>query len=305
MLDNTVQSFCVLRPLPRMGKPTPAVAARLKNAAALHCSVLSSHPGGRSAAPGETVTYTVHIRSRLTSDRTVQVTFTPPASCGGETHSSLLSLPAGETVQVSFSLTVPFTDAPLLEAPAISVNGLPVWAERVLLHGGLSFMQQRQVTATVRQAAESGQDIWAAAVHAYALLGITLPTSALEALAALFRRYDAVPGDVLWRLPQQPRHDASLYSFFGGTGVITPETGGDSTIRIRRIIPVDLNPGDMILCSGDALFRQTVVLFCTEDGLICQDSGNVTLLREEDARRHIEGLPGQFCYIVLDRKSVV
>lgn len=79
---NTVQSFCVLRPLPRMGKPTPAVAARLKNAAALHCSVLSSHPGGRSAAPGETVTYTVHIRSRLTSDRTVQVTFTPPASCG-------------------------------------------------------------------------------------------------------------------------------------------------------------------------------------------------------------------------------
>ena len=85
----------------------------------------------------------------------------------------------------------------------------------------------------------------------------------------------------------------------GGTGVITPETGGDSTIRIRRIIPVDLNPGDMILCSGDALFRQTAVLFCTEDGLICQDSGNVTLLREEDARRHIEGLPGQFCYIVL------
>lgn len=233
VFDNTVQSFCVLRPLPRMGKPTPAVAARLKNAAALHCSVLSSHPGGRSAAPGETV------------------------------------------------------------------NGLPVWAERVLLHGGLSFMQQRQVTATVRQAAESGQDIWAAAVHAYALLGITLPTSALEALAALFRRYDAVPGDVLWRLPQQPRHDASLYSFFGGTGVITPETGGDSTIRIRRIIPVDLNPGDMILCSGDALFRQTAVLFCTEDGLICQDSGNVTLLREEDARRHIEGLPGQFCYIVL------
>ena len=299
VFDNTVQSFCVLRPLPRMGKPTPAVAARLKNAAALHCSVLSSHPGGRSAAPGETVTYTVHIRSRLTSDRTVQVTFTPPASCGGETHSSLLSLPAGETVQVSFSLTVPFTDAPLLEAPAISVNGLPVWAERVLLHGGLSFMQQRQVTATVRQAAESGQDIWAAAVHAYALLGITLPTSALEALAALFRRYDAVPGDVLWRLSQQPRHDASLYSFFGGTGVITPETGGDSTIRIRRIIPVDLNPGDMILCSGDALFRQTAVLFCTEDGLICQDGGNVTLLREEDARRHIEGLPGQFCYIVL------
>ena len=210
-----------------------------------------------------------------------------------------LSLPAGETVQVSFSLTVPFTDAPLLEAPAISVNGLPVWAERVLLHGGLSFMQQRQVTATVRQAAESGQDIWAAAVHAYALLGITLPTSALEALAALFRRYDAVPGDVLWRLPQQPRHDASLYSFFGGTGVITPETGGDSTIRVRRIIPVDLNPGDMILCSGDALFRQTAVLFCTEDGLICQDGSNVTLLREEDARRHIEGLPGQFCYIVL------
>lgn len=68
VFDNTVQSFCVLRPLPRMGKPTPAVAARLKNAAALHCSVLSSHPGGRSAAPGETVTYTVHIRSgsRLT-----------------------------------------------------------------------------------------------------------------------------------------------------------------------------------------------------------------------------------------------
>ena len=289
----------MLRPLPRMGIPTPASVARLKDAAGLYCSVLSSHPGGRSAAPGETVTYTVHIRSQLASKQAVRVTFTPPASCGGDPRYVLLALPAGETAQAAFSLIVPSIDVPFLTAPTVTVNGLPVWAERVLLYVGLSSAQQRQITAAVRQAAAAGQDIWAAAAQGYALLGITLPTGVPEALTALFRRYDAVPGDVLWRLPQQPRCDASLYSFFGGTGVITPEAGGDSTIRTRRITPADLTPGDIILCSSDALFRQTAVLFLTEDGLLCQDSGQITLLRLEDAQQKIEILPGQFCYIVL------
>ena len=299
VFDDAVQGFCVLRPLPRMGIPTPASVARLKDAAGLYCSVLSSHPGGRSAALGETVTYTVCIDSRLASKQAVRVTFTPPASCGGEPRSVLLALPAGETAQATFSLIVPSIDVPFLTAPTVTVNGLPVWAERVLLHVGLSSAQQRQITAAVRQAAAAGQDIWAAAAQSYALLGITLPTGVPEALTALFRRYDAVPGDVLWRLPQQPRCDASLYSFFGGTGVITPEAGGDSTIRTRRITPADLTPGDIILCSSDALFRQTAVLFLTEDGLLCQDSGQITLLRLEDAQQKIESLPGQFCYIVL------
>lgn len=299
VFDDAVQGFCVLRPLPRMGIPTPASVARLKDAAGLYCSVLSSHPGGRSAALGETVTYTVCIHSRLASKQAVRVTFTPPASCGGEPRSVLLALPAGETAQATFSLIVPSIDVPFLTAPTVTVNGLPVWAERVLLHVGLSSAQQRQITAAVRQAAAAGQDIWAAAAQSYALLGITLPTGVPEALTALFRRYDAVPGDVLWRLPQQPRYDASLYSFFGGTGVITPEAGGDSTIRTRRITPADLTPGDIILCSSDALFRQTAVLFLTEDGLLCQDSGQITLLRLEDAQQKIESLPGQFCYIVL------
>ena len=299
VFDDAVQGFCVLRPLPRMGIPTPASVARLKDAAGLYCSVLSSHPGGRSAALGETVTYTVCIHSRLASKQAVRVTFTPPASCGGEPRSVLLALPAGETAQATFSLIVPSIDVPFLTAPTVTVNGLPVWAERVLLHVGLSSAQQRQITAAVRQAAAAGQDIWAAAAQSYALLGITRPTGVPEALTALFRRYDAVPGDVLWRLPQQPRCDASLYSFFGGTGVITPEAGGDSTIRTRRITPADLTPGDIILCSSDALFRQTAVLFLTEDGLLCQDSGQITLLRLEDAQQKIESLPGQFCYIVL------
>lgn len=299
VFDDAVQGFCVLRPLPRMGIPTPASVARLKDAAGLYCSVLSSHSGGRSAALGETVTYTVCIHSRLASKQAVRVTFTPPASCGGEPRSVLLALPAGETAQATFSLIVPSIDVPFLTAPTVTVNGLPVWAERVLLHVGLSSAQQRQITAAVRQAAAAGQDIWAAAAQSYALLGITLPTGVPEALTALFRRYDAVPGDVLWRLPQQPRCDASLYSFFGGTGVITPEAGGDSTIRTRRITPADLTPGDIILCSSDALFRQTAVLFLTEDGLLCQDSGQITLLRLEDAQQKIESLPGQFCYIVL------
>lgn len=299
VFDDAVQGFCVLRPLPRMGIPTPASVARLKDAAGLYCSVLSSHPGGRSAALGETVTYTVCIHSRLASKQAVRVTFTTPASCGGEPRSVLLALPAGETAQATFSLIVPSIDVPFLTAPTVTVNGLPVWAERVLLHVGLSSAQQRQITAAVRQAAAAGQDIWAAAAQSYALLGITLPTGVPEALTALFRRYDAVPGDVLWRLPQQPRCDASLYSFFGGTGVITPEAGGDSTIRTRRITPADLTPGDIILCSSDALFRQTAVLFLTEDGLLCQDSGQITLLRLEDAQQKIESLPGQFCYIVL------
>lgn len=297
IFDGTVDGFCVLRPLARLKDPTGDALARLGTAHGLYCSVLSSHPGGKAAAPGETITYTVQVRDLHAVSRTVSVRFAPPD--GSPPQSALLSVPPNGVEQAAFSLTVPMTSAPFLDAPAVIVNGLSVWAERILLHRGLSLQQYQQVQDAVYCAAEVGTPLMAAIQQAYAPLGIRLPPTASESLTTCFQRYDAVGGDVLWRLPQQPACDASLYGFFGGTGVITPEATADSLLRTKRITPEDLSPGDVILCGSDARLNNTSTYFRTADGLLEDRGHGINTLHPRDVPRLIESLPGQFCYLVL------
>lgn len=297
IFDGTVDGFCILRPLARLKAPTSDALIRLNAAHGLHCSVLSSHPGGKAAAPGETITYTVQVRNLCAAPRNVSVRFTPPE--GSPPRSAVLSVPADGMERVEFSLPAPITAAPFLNAPAVTVNGLPVWAERVLLHRGLSSRQYQQVQNAVHCAADTGTPLMTAIQQAYAPLGIRLPASAGESLTACFQRYDAAGGDVLWRLPQQPAQDASLYGFFGGTGVITPEAAADELLRTRHISPDDLSPGDVILCGSDALLNNTSTYFCTTDGLLADCGHGITALHPHDVPRLIESLPGQFCYLVL------
>lgn len=302
LLRDKILRFSVLRPVERMGPLTPAALARLGDAAKLQISALSSHSGGQTVRPGDTVTYTVQVQNTDNQTRAVHIELAPaPGSCLLADSRAELTLSPGQTAQAVFPLTVTAGAEAYLPPPDITVNGLPVWAERVLLHGNLPQSAIQSAAASVEKAAAAGSDIMAAAAEAYRPLGIQLPNSAPQLLTDYFLRYDSIQGDILWRKPQHPHQDGSLYSYFGGIGVITPEADSSLTLRTKLITPADLCPGDLILCSDDALFISTYTCLVTEKGLLgrFEAGGKTSQLTGADLERFIDSLPGRFCYAVV------
>ncbi len=270
LMAEEVVRFCIIRPLERMGEPTAAAMARVREVKELCCSVYSSHPGGKSAMAGGTAAYTVEIINDGAAPVSADIRFAPAQgtalAAAGERR---VTVGPGEAVQVDFPLTVSLDAPGIVRAPAVSVNGFPLWAERLLVHAGEG-------------------DSWEL-------------SSESRILTDLFARYDALEADVLWRKPQEPRRDGCLYGYFGGVGVITPELMTDETVRTRTIRFCDLCPGDIVLCSDDALFQKTYHCRATSTGLTGSFSpeGVCGTVTGEAADSFIDTLPGRFCYIIL------
>lgn len=269
LLGDKVKRFTVMRPLDQMGELTANALARLGSAKNLRCSVLSSHPGGKTARPREAVTYTVRVQNESDEARMLQLSITPAE------HTELIgTVPESVTVEGRGTVEIPVAVryvggiAAYAEAPAVTVNGLTVWAERFLLQWG----NKTEET----------------------------PAKPESILNDLFLRYDSQKGDVLWRKPQMPWQDGCLYSYFGGTGVVTPELGSCALVRARRMTLADLQPGDRILCSDDALFQRTYACCVTAEGLVgvFEPETEAIALTGEETARFVDSLPGRFCYVV-------
>ena len=264
MLGEKMERITVLRPLQRMGEPTANATVRLHQAKNLFCAVLSSVPGGQTVRPDTDVTYSVQITNDGDESCTLNLSALPGEGCiMTASLSSTAVLSPRETAVFPFTVRYTGEKRPYAPAPVVTVNGLNVWAERFLLQWG----------------EESSAAI---------------PSRIPAVLDRLFLRYDTPNGDVLWRKEQNPWEDQCLYSFFGGTGVITPEIGQHRLIRTCRITRSDLCPGDMILCSDDALYQHTYAYLVTAEGL----TGDEQQFIGEEADQLIDSLPGRFCYIV-------
>lgn len=270
LLGDKVERFTVMRPLDVMGSPTANAMARLEQAQGLICSVLSSHSGGKTARPGEDVTYTVEVRNDAAEDRTLTVSVTP----GQDTvltspMPAVTVVKAGETASLPFSVRYVGDLAPYAQAPTVAVNGLAVWAERFLLQWGNDSMEE-------------------------------VPGDVAATLRSLFDTYDTPMGDVLWRRDQQPWQDGCLYSYFGGTRVITPEINQHRLVRTCLITLDDLQPGDLILCSDDPLFQKTYACRVTMEGLkgVFEFGAEPAELSGEDAAAFIDSLQGRICFVV-------
>ena len=270
LLGSSVERFTVMRPLEGMGPPTANAMARLGQARDLFISVLSSHPGGKTAKPGEDVTYTVEVRNDSREDRALTLSVTPGKDTVLTSEvPTTATVKTGETVRLSFSVKYAGGLAPYAEAPTVVVNGLTVWAQRFLLQWGM----------------ERTEDV---------------PKDIPEVLRSLFDTYDTPMGDVLWRRDQEPWQDGCLYSYFGGTRVITPEINQHRLVRTSLITPADLQSGDLILCSDDVLFQKTYACRVTAEGLqgVFEFGEEPTTLQGEDVATFVDSLPGRMCYVV-------
>lgn len=300
IFEATAASIQILRPLERMGDPTPAALSRMGKSKDLFFSVLSSHPGGKTAWEGDTVTYTLKVSNMGTEAKTVQASVEETEQLkllNSESNCSFDILP-GETVEKAFQFRLCGTKVPVCQAPRFEANEIPIWAERVLVGRRVEGAVREKVAADVECANEN--DLYSRVVAAYEKAQIVLPDSAFRLLFPLYRLIDSTAGEILWRFPQVPERDLSLYSFFGGTGVVTPEICADSNLRVQKFWPADLQTGDVIMVSEDREFQTIHCLFVTGKGVLYQFQGQEIAFAEhgEEADKLIDSLPGRFCYTV-------
>lgn len=293
LFGEGVEKIAVVRPLNKVGEPTPNALARVGDARALHCQVTLSHSGGQTAQPGEKVEYTLAVRNDRPEAAAVTATFD-----GQPTQK--VSLGAGETGLFRYTCIAPADGALWMEPPCITVNGLQVYAPRVLVGKNLTAEQTQALLSAMQDAVSRGRTTESAIREAYAALGITLPDFRLW-LRDLFHRYDSTAGAVFVRRGQQPREDMAVYGWFGGTHVLTPEMCYDPFIRTIQLRMEDLQPGDILLCSDDYTNRRIYSALYTGSGLwgSFEASQPPTVLTGEAAVRWLDTLPGRYAWILL------
>ena len=301
--DNVVR-FSVSRPLDIVGEPTVNAIARVTTARDLWCAVESSVPGLRQAAPGGEVEYRLIVRSCSEEERPLDIGFRAPAgSVLVDAEDCPMTIVGGGEVQVTFRIRVERSNtAAYLDGPAVTVNGLEVFAHRVLLGSGMTAAQWETVKRETAAAMAAGDTALAAASKAYAGLGVAVEPLEKKYAHTHFFLHDSTKGDVLSRWPQEPRRDLAVYSAFGGRAVITPEMGslpvGPRTTYFDR---GDLLPGDVLLCLEDGFGAGAFSVFYDGErltGRFPEGEENRSLTGEE-LDTFLEGLFARYAFLLL------
>lgn len=298
-----IRRFAVSRPLEAAGEILPQARIRMEQARDLWCAVENDFPGCRQAWPGGKVTYTVIVRNQNEGQKAVTVAFAPPAGTvldgAGE---ACLTLAGGQAVRLDFSVTVDTGNVRLwLEGPAVTVNGLEIYAHPVLLGQRMEEAERQAIVKAVEDGLAQGQSALEAAARAYAPFGIRLESRESRYAVTHFYHHDSTNGAVLSRFPQRPFSDLAVYSAFGGRGVITPEMGGGHGMRLTYISRRDLQPGDLLLCMEDDFGKQAYGSFFDGESLLGRfgPEEEDRALAGEELDRFVDSLFGRFAFVLL------
>ena len=301
---NTVVRFSVHRPLEILGDILPQAKLRMGKAKDLWCAVENSAPGAQQAYPGEKVDYTVIVRNQSEEEKSITVTFAPPAGAMFTGEGIVeKKLQGAEEIRVSFSVTVEQDNKEIfLDGPEVTVNDLIVYAHPVMLGRRMTDDQWNSVKETALAEIAGGATAVEAAAKAYAPLGIHMDPRQKRYSWTYFCYHDSVSGDALSRQPQKPFDDLAVYGGFGGKNVITPEmTAVAAGVRTTHILPRDFLPGDVLLCMDDSFGDQAYSAFYDGERFIgCFEADGMTRTMEgEELERFIDSLFGRFAFLHL------
>ena len=301
---NTVVRFSVHRPLEILGDILPQAKLRMGKAKDLWCAVENSAPGAQQAYPGETVDYTVIVRNQSEEEKTVTVTFAPPAGAVFTGESVIeKKLQGGEEIRLPFTVTVEQDNkAVLLDGPVVTVNDLIVYVHPVMLGRKMTDTQWESVKETALAEIAKGKTAVEAAAKAYAPLGVKIDPVQKRYSWTYFCYHDSTAGDALSRQPQKPFEDLAVYGGFGGKNVVTPEMAAVAAgVRTTHILPRDFLPGDVLLCLDDSFGDVVYSSFFDGERLVgCFEAGGETRTMEgEELERFIDSLFGRFAFLHL------
>lgn len=291
LFHEKIRRISISRPLDLDLEPTANALARIGEAKDLVCSVLTSHAGAIHAAKGEKITYTVLVKN-LGEEKELDIHFSTPSNTTLEGENGVKAKALSyETVKVNFTVEVLSDDQLFLDAPKVTVNGLNVYAPRVLLGKKLSDTDLSAKCEQIKADIQRGKS---------AVWSITQKRD-IDVFRSLFYLHDTPLRDVLSRRKQIPSKDMGVYSMYGGYGVITPAVASIEGVRCTHITKSDLMPGDVILISDDALGKELYSCFYDGKSLYgkFESSEQSSEISGEELDKFIDSLFGRFCFIVL------
>ena len=301
LLRDNVKRFSVHRPLDVVDEPTEQALIRFHRAKDLVCSVTADVKPGQTVANGNPVIFTVSVRNDGGTDQAVEIEYTAKKGIVEDKQGfRVVSIQAGDTESITFTVTAD-AEGPYIEEPHVLVNGLRIWAPRVLVGENCPAECASAVSKAAQQLAGSKEDVLGVLKGVWERYGYAVPSSVPYALHSLFFLHDTELVDVVSRRPQRPAKDLCVYKLYGGIGVVTPQNASGADIRSTHITRHSLQPGDMILCADDALFTRTYAAVWTGKKLVgCFEYGAVASERSgKEADRWIDTLFGRFCFAVL------
>ena len=300
--SKTIKRIAIERPLDIVGEPTAKTMARLTTAKDLICGVEVSHAGGRHAAKGEKITYSVTVYNNGKEDKKIEVKFEAPKGTSLDCDSTKKEIvPPEKEIVIDFEVILECDEEVFVEGPIVSVNGLLVVAPKVLTGKAISSENLEKVSKTAVKEIKEGKSAVEAASAAYKEIGIYFSPNEKEHFYKAFYIHDTLSGDVLSRRAQIPTETMGVYSLFGGVAVITPEKIAYPYTRCNKILRRDLMEGDIILLSDDTFGIKTYSAYYDGKSLAgrFEYDGEIKTLEGEDIDTFIDSLLGQYSFVVL------
>ncbi len=299
LFSEKISRVSVSRPLSIVGEPTKNAMARIKECDGLYLEVLTNPAGSNNQSYKNEIEYTLKIReTKGKSKKTVVKIETPcVARVSGESQRTVEILP-NSTTTVDFKVSVCDKELDVLENIKIYFSEFEVFVPPILLGETLSADCQKKFCEYFENIKLSSFiDVF----EIYKNIGIDILDSEKKIIQDLFYLHDSPTGDVLSRKKQNPFLDGAVYSFFGGTGVVTPQMIYEPFIRTNRIIKRDFYVGDIIVISNDACANESFFAVYLGDKIVGKTEYDLdfTVLQGEQLDEFIDSLLGRFCFAVL------
>ncbi len=161
--DAYVASLSIVRPLDRFaseGLEIPENSLnRMANLEDIYAEKLSSHPEGRTANVGETITFTFRIENRGFAEKTLEIKDIVPAgtvlkSAGDFSHrdgalSAKVKVGAGEEISVSYTVTVSGAAGTVIHEKGATVGGVLHTCAPITVANTLSEDAQAAISAAI------------------------------------------------------------------------------------------------------------------------------------------------------------
>lgn len=298
LFSPKIRRVAISRPLEIMGEPTERAKMRLGNARGLVAEITSSHPGATTVEVGENIEYTLSVLNSLDEERTVEVSFSAPdGTYSDDDGTRNLCIRAHSEATLKFTVTVNDGERIFIDGPRVKINGLRVFAHKVLVGRGLS----KENLAFIIESIDESKPLFPAVRDAYRRIGAHFAESETEALQSLFYLHDCLSGDILTRRAQDPSGDGALYSMFGGTHVATSEMISYPYIRCTKVLARDIVPGDVIVCSDDVYGNKTYSSVYTGEALFgkFEYTDEPKALVGEEIDEFLDSLIGRAVFFVL------
>ncbi|MBQ7624177.1 MAG: DUF11 domain-containing protein [Clostridia bacterium] len=300
---NGNKKFILLRPLSAGIKPTEQAVLRAKNLAGIIAYKDTTAPRGVTVNPGGEVTFTYVLRNDNNSAKTVRLTDTLPGGVtfksgdakyqGGKLDTEV-SIPAGSTARLSYTVTVDGTVAPgtVIQNGNAAAGGVILNNAEIYVANTLSKSDRDKITEAAKTVKAASDYEMISKVYKDAL-GRDLPFESGADLCSKTLQL-STGGNYFVLSDADAAHTLVACAIAGGRA-FGSNIGGR---RVKNFEQKHYMGGDVILVMNSA--TEPELWLCLENGgLATFENGKVNVLPAGTAINYVETLFGKFTFALV------